>query len=1757
MLKRILLLWLLLFSIFSTGAQVDFSTTNAQGCAPLTTGFQVTTGTWVRWNWIFGNGNTSTLQSPSAIYSTSGFYTVTLEVWDANGQKYSKTKNQFIRVFKKPTASFNLSASPICLGESVKFTSTSQRGDTNIVKYSWDFGDGNIRNNDPINHTYNKDGKYTVSLVITDANGCTDKIIRTGVIEVYPKPKALFSIDSAYDCQVPTTIPFRNQSSGSSLRYLWWFGDGTNSNQFEPRHKYTSLGTYTSKLVVVDANGCKDSMIKANELYLGPIKIDFKADITQGCGMLNVNFTNSGTFNGGLNYYWDFGDGTQSSKAFPSKQYTKIGKYTVKLTVVSVFRKCSATVEKFEYIKVNYRPNGKIKLSDSFPCNVPYSESFEYIDSQKVDQIQWFTMDEDDPSKRVLQGKNNPQSAIIFSPKNQWVMARVTTKEGCTDSFYYKRIELPKLSHQLNGETYGCVPFTFNQSVVNLNSNRKVKRVEWLFTDGDSMIGWSVEKDFYDTGVFNYKYRIIVHPNCVFQYNGKIHVGMKVDPSFELDSAGGICNNQPIYFRNTTNYKGLYIDSFKWIFDDPNDNFRKIVGPWIGFPPSYSRSNLFKQYDRDTGVIDPMLIGYHRGCPDTAYLSDSFWLKSAYAEIGADLDICNKNQLKLYNKSVKYNRWFWDYNGNMIYTDTVILDSRSSHKITLWIFHDSTGCWDTVRYEYEPTNLNSVQIRWEDFELCSPGFVQLRGVGFPEKNFWIMGVDTIRNAQGAKFTFKEAGIYPLKIVLEYGVSCIKILTDTVRIGDGDLRGSIINKGGCLPMKVLFIDSTYNPKYKHFWYLSNGDTVWMDSQRVEFTIRNAFKDTVYAQLQSVFSRGCDGSKSYPINISGPGFAIRKQWQHACKTDSRFLGSLLFRNPPATGFQVSWDMGDGTRYSSQTVNHLYSQAGWFTIKVKVVDVGGCVAEQQDRVYFPGSRVRMNIGYRFEENKCPPIIAHFRDSTASYGVSIRKWLWDFGDSSYSTLQHPSHQYLIPGTYSVSLSITDSMGCIFTKKFIDLIVVPGPDGKFSFGPLTGCKPHKVDFTSVVNKQTVEMEWDYGDGFVRKGRDSLHVYHNPGTYIPYLIVYDSNGCKRAINPFDTIFVYPSPEVVLNRNGLCLRDSIYLKATYLDTKYPVVSCEWFQNSRLISRDSTFNYLFQEKQNRLLVISQNEKGCVDTSELQFRLNQPEINISSQRDTICLGQNWVGVAKVKTDTVLQKEYWMINDSLVWSNNRQLLIWPTSSQRIKIQYYVEDNTSCWDTAEKTKILAVGDTLAGEPPIFRRVSVVHDKAHELVLSKYRSFDFAGYDLYWNLGMDYSFLKRNTQLLDSYFINEPVNALSKVYCYKVASKNLCGKTQELDKLKEHCTVELSGLPLINASQLNWNSYRGWSVRNYNVYRKNLTTGMFDSIGVVGGNVNQFVDSSIVCYKKHEYRVVAKEDGGLREFSWSDTCHVLPIYINTVYPPKVKRVSVIDDSYTHLNWETNNLNTKRIDHYLINRKGNNSNAEKWWKINASQDSLIIRDKLVEVDRFSYVYQVKGIDECNDSSEYSNLAKSILLKVNLNENYETELNWNRYLLWNAGVKEYLVEVDQGNGFNEIGRVDSSRHTFVHPNRQFNCIKRLDYRITAIPDKPLSAVEKWSEISTSNVSSPVHRAKVFIPNAFTPNENNLNELFRPEGVFIQSYHLKIFNRWGEKLYDVDGCDHGWDGRFHGDLVPEGVYIYQCIVLGVNGERHVFSGDVTLLR
>ncbi|MEI7801980.1 MAG: PKD domain-containing protein [Bacteroidota bacterium] len=90
-----------------------------------------------------------------------------------------------------------------------------------------------------------------------------------------------------------------------------------------------------------------------------------------------------------------------------------------------------------------------------------------------------------------------------------------------------------------------------------------------------------------------------------------------------------------------------------------------------------------------------------------------------------------------------------------------------------------------------------------------------------------------------------------------------------------------------------------------------------------------------------------------------------------------------------------------------------------------------------------------------------------------------------------------------------------------------------------------------------------------------------------------------------------------------------------------------------------------------------------------------------------------------------------------------------------------------------------------------------------------------------------------------------------------------------------------------------------------------------------------------------------------------------------------------------------------------------------------------------------------------------------------------------------------------------------------------------------------------------AFIFIPNAFTPNGDGKNEVFRIFGHTIASTAIQIFNRWGELIYEGDGYQQGWDGTYKGKPENTGVYVYRAVITKNSGLTVTLQGDLTLIR
>ena len=685
------------------------------------------------------------------------------------------------------------------------------------------------------------------------------------------------------------------------------------------------------------------------------------------------------------------------------------------------------------------------------------------------------------------------------------------------------------------------------------------------------------------------------------------------------------------------------------------------------------------------------------------------------------------------------------------------------------------------------------------------------------------------------------------------------------------------------------------------------------------------------------------------------------------------------------------------------------------------------------------------------------------------------------------------------------------------------------------------------------------GDGVVQTGNVSKYTYQMPGKYIPSLILKDSFGCKKAIQSPDTIVVFALPKIQIQQDGLCFNDSVGLSAKAPLNSPSLDNVTWFIEGKRYA-GFALKVKFANKNALVKVWAQSKQGCADSFNQNLKLFGASIAVQPHDSIACLGSTWKGDAIYVSDTAIVKQGWYLNNSYQ-TNALHFQFTPPIYRIYQLQFKTTNALGCQDSLKVPIKVMVGDTVTPAAPLWRRASVTGDRSHELVWGTNNSFDFKRYRVWVDRGNGYQSLIDKSLQRDTVAIVSDANSLVRSDCYKVSTENLCGFTQNLVDLKPHCTIELKGKPLVNASELNWSSYVGWPVDYYAIYRQK-SAAVWDSIGRVNGSTLTFIDTNIICYTTHVYLVKGKEINGFKEFSFSDTCHVKPIYINSVNPPIVRRSTVVNDAFVRMDWEKPAKNRFPLVNYVIkgeqlNTPLGNPSSASIWQLPASEDSLVLKHIQVNVDRWSYRYKVLGIDACGDSSKWSAIAQSILLSTSLNKDYNPVLQWNKYQKWQDGVREYLVERNMGDGFKVIATLSENDTNYTDALSSLNCIPTLEYRITANRNQPIPSDSVWMHLSTSNVSQPATVTKVFVPNAFTPNNNRLNETFQPEGIFISSYSLKIFNIWGEALFSEQGCSPKWDGNYMGKQAPQGVYAYLIVAKGVEGKLYYFNGNVTLLR
>ncbi len=209
----------------------------------------------VSWQWNFGDNSSAMGPNTTHVYSTEGYYNVSLVVNSANGCSDTVTKS--VQVYPKPVANFTVDGVCVHVESHLMDSTTIAAG--SVVAWYWNLGDGNSSTQQNPVHTYGQDTAYQITLIVTSDKGCKDTVTKT--VSIQPPPVADFNF-TPLSVQIGQDMNFTDLSYDELYSWYWTFGDGNSSQNQNTSHQWTSTGYFDVCLEVTDIYGCKDSICK-------------------------------------------------------------------------------------------------------------------------------------------------------------------------------------------------------------------------------------------------------------------------------------------------------------------------------------------------------------------------------------------------------------------------------------------------------------------------------------------------------------------------------------------------------------------------------------------------------------------------------------------------------------------------------------------------------------------------------------------------------------------------------------------------------------------------------------------------------------------------------------------------------------------------------------------------------------------------------------------------------------------------------------------------------------------------------------------------------------------------------------------------------------------------------------------------------------------------------------------------------------------------------------------------------------------------------------------------------------------------------------------------------------------------------------------------------------------------------------------------------------------------------------------------------
>lgn len=200
------------------------------------------------------------------------------------------------------------------------------------------------------------------------------------------------------------------------------------------------------------------------------------------------------------------------------------------------------------------------------------------------------------------------------------------------------------------------------------------------------------------------------------------------------------------------------------------------------------------------------------------------------------------------------------------------------------------------------------------------------------------------------------------------------------------------------------------------------------------------------------------------------------------------------------------------------------------------------------------------------------------------------------------------------------------------------------------------------------------------------------------------------------------------------------------------------------------------------------------------------------------------------------------------------------------------------------------------------------------------------------------------------------------------------------------------------------------------------------------------------------------------------------------------------------------------------------------------------------YAVRALDNCGERSALSSFAQAIKLEGSYETDSFPTLQWNQFDAWDEELAIYEIERKVEDTWKVIGT--SKQPHFVDRSFDNNEVLFAEYRV-----KALHSNLDFESISTEYTFE--FDPNIFIPSAFSPNYDNLNDYYEIKGYGIHKLDIQIFNEWGQRVFGSQGENIAWDGKYQGEMAEAGTYICVVEMETPVGRTYNFQRTITLIR